>query len=148
MFEELNERLTKVKNQQQKRRKWKDQLADYKVERQEKQQTAADLKSKIEQNKEDIEKLKGLSFTYLLAVLTSSTDERIQKERNEMAIAKLKYDESQHALSHIESAIKEIQEKINALPDIDCEYQDILKEKEKRIKDARSPLARDRKSVV
>jgi len=142
MFEELNGRLTKVKNQQQKRRKWKDQLADYKLERQEKQQTAADLKSKIEQNKEDIEKLKGLSFTYLLAVLTSSTDERIQKERNEMATAKLKYDESQHALSHIESAIKEIQEKINALPDIDCEYQDILKEKEKRIKDARSPLAR------
>src|SRR5690625_5855965 len=98
MFEELNERLTKVKNQQQKRRKWKDQLADYKVERQEKQQTAAGLKSKIEQSKEDIEKLEGFSFTYLLAVLTSSKDERIQKERNEIATAKLKYDEDRKSV--------------------------------------------------
>lgn len=142
MFEKLNERLAKAKNQQHKRRKWKDQIADYEVKLQEKQQAVAELKAKMEKDKEVIEKLEELSFIRLLAVLTGNTDERIRKKQNEIAATKLKYDESQHALTHIEKSIKDIQEKINALPDIDREYQDILKEKEQLIIDAHLPLTR------
>jgi len=140
LLEELNEQLAKVKNQQHKRKKWQNQIADYKAELKEKQETAAELKSKIEKDKDYIEKLEHISFTHLMAFLTGSTDERIWRKQNEIATTKLKYDESQHALTHIENSIKEIQEKINNLPDIDREYQHILKSKEQFMENAHSPL--------
>lgn len=142
MFEKLNERLAKVKNQQHKRRKWKEQLADYEEELQGKQQFSAGLKSKMEETKEDMEKLDEWSFIYLLSVLTGSTDERIREKRHEIAATKLKYDESQHALAQIEDSIQELQKKLHALPDIDREYQTILNEKEQLIEDTHSPLTR------
>ena len=142
MFDTLNERLAKVKNQLHKRRKWTNQLADYETELQEKQQAASNLKSKIEAARGDIEKLEEISFAHLLAILTGSTDERIQEKRDEIATTRLKYDESQRALAHIESSIKEIKNKMDALPDIDYEYQCIIEEKERLMEDANSPMTR------
>lgn len=140
LFDTLNERLAKVKSLQQKRQTWQDQLADYEVEFQEKRQAAATCKSHIETCKKDIEKLGKVSFRHLWAVLTGSTDERIQQKENEIAVTTLKYDELQHALTHLEQSMIAIQDKLNALPDLDDEYQNILERKEELIADAHSPL--------
>src|SRR5699024_6166725 len=142
LFDELNERLATLENHLQTRTKEKEQLADYETELQEQQQTATELKAKMEENQEDIEKLEEFSFLHLLAILTSSTDERIQHKRKEITNTKLKYDESQHALSHIENAIKDLKQKLHALPDIDQAYQNILNEKAHLIEDANSPLTK------
>lgn len=142
LFEDLNERLAKVKNQQRKKRKWEEQITDYETELQKKQQASAALRSTMEEHKEDIEKLEEISFIHLLAVLTGSTDERMREKRYDIATAKLKYDESQHAISQIQDSINHIQEKINTLPNIDQEYQHILEEKEQLIEDSRSLLSR------
>src|SRR5699024_11014073 len=63
-------------------------------------------------------------------------------KRDEIATTRLKYDESQRALAHIESSIKEIKNKMDALPDIDYEYQCIIEEKERLMEDANSPMTR------
>lgn len=135
LFEELNEQLAEVKNQQHKRRKWKAQIADYEAEHQQQQQTLSDLKSKMEEDQADIEKLEELSFSHLLAVLTGSTDERIRDKQEVIAATKLKYDETQHALPHIEQSIQDIREKLGELPDIDRDYQRIMQKKEKLMAD-------------
>lgn len=140
LFDTLNERLAKVKSLQQKRQKWQDQLADCEVEFQEKRQATAEWKSQIEEQKKVIEKLGKISFIHLLAVLTGSKDERIQQKENEIAATTLKYDESQHALTHLEKSMIDIQEELNALPDIDRDYQDILKKKEQLIAEVESPM--------
>src|SRR5699024_5860293 len=142
LLEELNNRLTKVKNQQHKREKWQNQITDYETELKEKQQMAAELKSKIEQGKEYIDKLEEISFTHLMAFLPGTTDERIWRNQNKLAKIKLKFEEAQEALAHIEHSIHEVQGKIHELPDIDEEYQNILDSKEQLIVDAHSPLTK------
>ncbi len=140
LFEKINERLANVKSQQQKRKKWQDQLADYGRKLQEEQQSTAHLMSKLEKNKKVIKKLRKFSFTHILAILTGSKEERIGQKQNVIATISMAYDQSQHALNHIERSMTAIQDKINALPDLDNEYQNILERKEELIADAHSPL--------
>lgn len=141
MFEELNEQLARVKELQQKRQQWNHQLANYQLEIEEKQQTMVDLEEKIEAYRAEREKLDKITFVHLKAILTGSKDEKIYEKRNQITDAQYDYDEMQQAVSSIEVLIKGIQENINALPDIDSEYQNIMKQKEKLIMDAHPLLA-------
>lgn len=141
MFEELNEQLARVKELQQKRQQWNHQLANYQLEIEEKQQTMVDLEEKIEAYRAEREKLDKITFVHLKAILTGSKDEKIYEKRNQITDAQYDYDEMQQAVSSIEVLIKGIQENINALPDIDSEYQNIMKQKEKLVMDAHPLLA-------
>ena len=141
MFEELNEQLARVKELQQKRQQWNHQLANYQLEIEEKQQTMVDLEEKIEAYRAEREKLDKITFVHLKAILTGSKDEKIYEKRNQITDAQYDYDEMQQAVSSIEVLIKGIQENINALPDIDSDYENIMKQKETLIMDAHPLLA-------
>lgn len=140
MVETLNERLVNVKRQLQSRQKWKDQLMDYEVKLQEKQQFTADLKSKLEKNKKDLKKLDTFSFTHMLAVFTGRKEERIRQKQNEIAAITVEVDESHDALTRIQRFMVDIQNKLNALPDLDHEYESVLERKEQLMTGDFSPL--------
>src|SRR5699024_5559685 len=73
--------------------------------------------------------------------LTGSKDEKIYEKRNQIADAQYDYDEMQQAVSSIKTSIKNIQENMNELPDIDSDYENIMKQKETLIMDAHTLLA-------
>ena len=141
MFEELNEQLARVKELQQKRQQWNHQLANYQLEIEEKQQTMVDLEEKIEAYRAEREKLDKITFVHLKAILTGSKDEKVYEKRNQIADAQYDYDEIQQAVSSIKTSIKNIQENMNELPDIDSDYENIMKQKETLIMDAHPLLA-------
>src|SRR5699024_4170924 len=141
MFEELNEQLARVKELQQKRQQWNHQLANYQLEIEEKQQTMVDLEEKIEAYRAEREKLDKITFVHLKAILTGSKDEKIYEKRNQITAAQYDYDEIQQAVSSIKTSIKNIQENMNELPDIDSDYENIMKQKETLIMDAHPLLA-------
>src|SRR5699024_10010451 len=141
MFEELNEQLARVKELQQKRQQWNHQLANYQLEIEEKQQTMVDLEEKIEAYRAEREKLDKITFVHLKAILTGSKDEKIYEKRNQITDAQYDYDEIQQAVSSIKTSIKNIQENMNELPDIDSDYENIMKQKETLIMDAHPLLA-------
>lgn len=140
MFEKWNERLAKVKEQQRKKQKWEKQLARYEKVLQENQLAANQAKQILQNEAADVEKLSGLSLTNLFVTIAGNKEDRLRKEKREVARAHLKHEEALKAKSDIQEAIQNLKEKLNTLPDVDRDYKEILSEKEKLIHDTNSPL--------
>lgn len=143
MFTQLNERLTNMKELQRKSEKLQKQLAAYKQELEEKEVFLKEYKSKVEQEQKDVEKLTGLSLSNLLLSIIGTKDNRLNKEKQELVAAQLKYEEACRASDEINRSIKEIQNKLEQIPNVEEEYRQILVEKELLIKNQDSSLTEE-----
>lgn len=143
MFTQLNERLTNMKELQRKSEKLQKQLAAYKQELEEKEVFVKEYKLKVEQEQKDVEKLTGLSLSNLLLSIIGTKDDRLIKEKQELVAAQLKYEEACRASDEINRSIKEIQNKLEQIPNVEEEYRQILVEKELLIKNQDSSLTEE-----
>lgn len=143
MREDLNARLTKVKVLQRKKQKWENQLADYQRDLNEKRQVTAECEETLRKENHDVEKLSGLSLTNLFTTIAGTKEDRMRSEKREIATAQLKYEEARKASKHIEETINQLEEKLKELPNVEHQYEEILSEKERLIKDTHSPLTRE-----
>ena len=141
MLDSLNERLLEVKIQQRNQQKWHSQLVSYKNDLKIKQQELKTLKQQLEKEEEDVEKLSNMGLTYLMTTIFGNREDRLDKEKQELLIVRLKFGELNNAVKQISIAILDLQNKINTLPNVDKIYHEILEEKEQLIKGKKSPLA-------
>lgn len=140
MLEELNSRLSKVKEQRRKKEKWQNQQVAYQKDLAEKQRTQTVLKEKLNEEEADVEKLSSLSLTNLFVTLIGKKEDRLDKENQDVLVVQLKLNETSKAVKDINASIQQLQENLNGCSDVERDYQEILVEKERLIHDAHSPL--------
>lgn len=88
------------------------------------------LKDRLAAEQADVDKLEGLSLTGLFYAVLGSKEERLEKERQELLAATLKYEQSVELLESARSDVAEIQTELSRYSDADEEYDRLLKEKE------------------
>ena len=85
---------------------------------------------------EDVEKMEKSSLKSYVAMIVGRYDETLEKERQEMVAAKLKYDHAKEALNKIDKKVKHYLSLKKELESITKEYNEKLKAlKEKMIKE-------------
>ncbi|WP_312470323.1 hypothetical protein [Neobacillus sp.] len=141
MFSEINAKLVAIQGELQKRDKYKAQLKDYQKELETIEDTLSQLRTQIESEKEEVEKLEHFSLTNLFATLSGTKDEKLTKEKQEMIAAQHKLDKAKKTKMEIDEAILGLNNKLLTLKNAEYEYQQVLIQKENMIKSSTSPFA-------
>lgn len=143
LFDQLDRELQKTKEQLRMKRKWKEQLVSYQSDLEEQEQICREYSNQLLDEKVDVEKLTNLSMTNFFATITGKKEERLLKEKEEVAAAVLKYDESKEAVKDIQKEIENLQSKLVNVNHVEDEYKEILKEKEQLILAEDSPITEE-----
>lgn len=139
MFSEINAKLVEIQSELRKVTKYQAQLADYEQELETIEETISQLHRQLESEQKDVTKLEHLSLTNLLATLAGTKDEKLSKEKQELVVAQHKLAEAEKTKREIDQAMIEIRNKLFKLKSTDNEYQQLLLQKEKMIKESSSP---------
>ncbi|HUX77218.1 MAG TPA: hypothetical protein VMY40_11315 [Anaerolineae bacterium] len=129
MLEELNVQLIDVKEKLRTRRKLQAALASARQRLAQERARCSELEGELERENADVAKLEGLSLTGLFATILGSKEEQLEKERQEVLAAKLRYDACAYAISALEREVADLQHQIARLGDLDARYQAILDRK-------------------
>ena len=89
-----------------------------------------DLGAILEAETADLRKLEGLSLTALFYTVLGGKDQQLEKGRQELLAAKLKYDECGQARSALQREITELELRIRNLGDLEQQYANLIAEKE------------------
>lgn len=103
----------------------------------------AELGAVLKKEEADVRRLEGLSLTAMFHRFLGSNEDRLNKERQEVLTAKLKYDQCAHEVAWLERDIADMEGRLAALGDPEAEYARALERKEARIEAAgRADLVR------
>ena len=142
MLQQINDRLMEI--QEKKRRKEKlESLLDSAEEayRQEKERLDK-LKTVVDREKADVDRLEGLGLTALFCAVLGGKEERLKKERQEFLRAKLERQECQDSVNALQEEMDSLVMQIGALKNVDAQYADALKQKERFLVDSNTEEAR------
>lgn len=89
------------------------------------------LYSELMKEKEDVEKLEGLSFSAIFLSFTGKKEDQLDKEREEFLAAELRYEESLETIKELQKEIKEINNQLINFSDLKDRYDKLIKEKER-----------------
>jgi DNA repair exonuclease SbcCD ATPase subunit len=89
----------------------------------------AAFKASLENERDDVQKLEGLSFTGLFYTVLGTKAEKIDKERQEFLAAKLKYEEATDALDDTRREVRRLKDKLAPFEGVEADYQRLIKEK-------------------
>jgi hypothetical protein len=104
---------------------------------------SAELGAVLKKEEADVRKLEGLSLTAMFSQFLGNKEDRLNKERQEVLTAKLKYDQSAHEVASLERDIADMEGRLAAIGDPEAEYARALEQKEVRIEGAgRADLVR------
>lgn len=109
-------------------------LAHCQTEQTEQAQRLARLKRRLDGQREDVEKLRGLSLTALFHTVLGDKKERLSEERKELLQAKLKHDECETVSERLEQDRAKLEERLAEFADLDAEREALLTRKEERLK--------------
>lgn len=88
------------------------------------------LYNELMKEKQDVEKLEGLSFSAIFLSIIGKKEDRLDKEKEEFLAAELRYEESQESIKELQKEIKEIDNKLINFTDVKDRYNKLMKEKE------------------
>ncbi|WP_100009816.1 hypothetical protein [Lentibacillus sediminis] len=141
MYEELNERLIKLKAELRKKRKWEKQLTDYTLELSEMERILTKLEKKQQEEQADVEKLEGASFANLLATIKGTKEEKLDKEKQEAAAVVIQLQEAKKTKAEITAAMTDLEHNLHGVKQVEEKYHAVLSSKEKVIKESSTPSA-------
>ncbi len=101
------------------------------------------LKTQLDQEKVDVERLERTSLTTLFYQVLGSREEQLEKERQELLAAQLRYHQTQHQLEALEYDLDHLGRRLEALTGAEQAYQAVLAEKERFILASSQPAARE-----
>ncbi|MDV2683727.1 hypothetical protein RYX56_04970 [Alkalihalophilus lindianensis] len=123
------QQLEDCKNQLRLKEKWQDHLNRAEMYIKDEGQKVDQLKKQLKKEREDVERLEGISLSNLIYTITGRKLEKLDKEQQELAAAQLKYDEAIHTIKDLGSEIDEIKKYLTALGNPREEYKRLMKEK-------------------
>jgi len=136
MLQELNKQLVEVKEKIRARDVARAALGRAQNLRALASEREHELERSLRKEGADVRKLEGLSLTALFHIFLGNKETRLQKERQEFILAKLRYDECREAIAALNREILEWSGKIGAFGDLDSQYRHLLALKENFIAQA------------
>jgi hypothetical protein len=97
---------------------------------------SAELGAVLKKEEADVRRLEGLSLTAMFHQFLGSKEDRLNKEKQEVFTAKLKYDQSVHEVASLERDIADMEGRLATIGDPEAEYARALEQKEARIEGA------------
>lgn len=141
MLERLNEELAEVKRRQLDKRRWEERLKRTEAGLRLEQVKLQSLKKQMDKEQKDVDRLTSLSVAGMVYLLTGRNPARMDKEKREALVARLKYEEAVKTSKDMESELDKIQSRLDGVRDADQKYQALIRKKEELIKDRHSPLS-------
>lgn len=133
MFKELNKQLIETKEKLRTKNRLEVSFSEAKINLIQEKERLEKLEAELKKEETDVRKLEGLSLTGMFHQVLGSKDQKLNKEKQELLAAKLKYDQSKHSVSALEREITYRKKQIKELGDPDALYLSILEQKESQI---------------
>ena len=133
MFEDLNKQLIETKEKLRAKNRLENALSEAKTNRIQEKDRLEKLEAKLTKEEADVRKIEGLSLTGMFHQVLGNKDQKLNKEKQELLTAKLKYDQSKHSVSALEREITYREKQIKELGNPDAQYRAVLQQKESRI---------------
>lgn len=133
MFEDLNKELSEVKEKIRENQRLSLRLKELKKELENERKKQIDLKHVLDKEYKDVKKLESLSIGGLIYTLIGQKEEKIEKEKEEYILAKVRYDEESTVVSSLEIDIKQIEDRLKSFEGLEERYDSIIKKKEENI---------------
>ncbi|NLY44859.1 MAG: hypothetical protein GX053_02550 [Tissierella sp.] len=89
------------------------------------------LYNELKKEKEDVEKLQGLSFSAIFLSLIGKKEDRLDKEKEEVLTAELRYEEALQTIRELDKELKEINNQLRNFTDVKDRYDKLIEEKER-----------------
>lgn len=133
MFTELTNEIIKSKEKIRQYEKLQTMLKNTKQSLDKENSKLEDLKKQLDKEALDVKKLEGLTLTALFHSVLRNKDEQLDKEKQELLLAKLKYDECYNSVTSLKETISKYEASLNELSDSQKEYEALIEEKKKLI---------------
>ncbi|WP_416150517.1 hypothetical protein ACM26V_05970 [Salipaludibacillus sp. HK11] len=134
----LNEEIMEVKEKTRKKLKWQEHVSRLNNQMEEKQTQVNGLKRKLEEEKEDVEKLHSFSLANVFSTIAGNKQEKLDERKKEVVEAKLKYQEAHQVLLDLHSERKDYEANLIKVRNVEEEHRNLLKRKEQLIHDQNS----------
>lgn len=123
---ELKEKLRENKKLESLKKAKEEELSKKKIQIQE-------LKEILEKERQDIEKLENGGISSMLLTLLGKREEKLDKEKEEYFIVKLKSEDFNSKIDKLENELTYIKNLLTSHGDINKRYEELIKEKERLI---------------
>lgn len=143
MLSDISSRLTQAIEKKRLKTKTEQDFNQVKKELAEKSSRVDDLEQELKKEQVDVEKLEGFSLTGLFYSVLGSRDQQVEKERQELLAAQLKYQQAKRQVDALREDQANLGQKLSGLRGIEEEYSGLLAEKESLLRQANSPDAAD-----
>lgn len=130
MLSDISGRLTQVIEMKRRKEKLERDLARLDARLVEKSTQAVELDQQLKKEQVDVERLERLSITGLFYALLGSKEEQVEKERQELLAAQLKYQNARREAETLRAEKDALERELTVLSGVDREYAALLAEKE------------------
>lgn len=143
MLQDLSTRLSNIAEQKRLKNKLELSLHAVKTELQDESIRLASLDAQLAKEKVDVEKLEHISLTGLFYSVLGNREQQLEKERQELLATQLRYQQAKHQVMSLEQEQNILAQQLDKLSRIDSEYEAILSEKEKFLRQSNQNVAKE-----
>lgn len=131
MYTEINNEIYELTERIRAKEKLSSQMDMLMDELERKTSTKDRLYNELMKEKEDVEKLEGLSFSAIFLSLIGKKEDRLDKEKEEVLTAELRYEEALETIRELDKELKEINNQLRNFTDVKDRYDKLIEEKER-----------------
>lgn len=135
MLEQLTQDVIATKEDLRRKRGLESSLSSARRSLRRERKSLSKLRARCAAERADVEALEELSLRGLFHTILGNKEERVEKERQELLAAKLKYDESREAVAALEQEVTELQHQLEQLGNVEARYKTLLDRKEQLLRE-------------
>lgn len=143
MLQELGARLSRNIEQKRLKQKLEQDLIAVEAELQDKSARFAELGAQLDKEHVDVKKLEQMSLTALFYQVLGSREEQLEKERQELLSAQLRYGQTERQLEYLQEEKRSLLERLEQLAGVESEYESLLSEKERVLRQSDQAVTKD-----
>lgn len=128
-LEQFNARLAECQTQKREAATLSSQLAETERQLNVSRRTLHDATNTLHRESVDVVAMEGYTLTALFYTILGTHEERLEKERLEQLAARLKHDEAVETVQSLEGQVRELNDQLEVLGNLDARYQEILSDK-------------------
>ena len=142
MLDDFNERLAIAKSNLRQKNKLDSMLRSAQNSLAAARSKRTKLKDILTKEQSDVDALEGMSITGLFHAMLGGKEQRLEKERQELVAAKLKYDQAADTARDLSDDVERLKDALSLLENADSEYEQVLAEKAEHLAANESDTAR------
>jgi uncharacterized protein (DUF1810 family) len=133
MFVEITNEIVKAKEKVKNCEKLQSTLKNTKESLYKETLKLEELKEQLNREALDVKKLEGLTITSLFHSILRDKDDQLDKERQELLLAKLKYDECNNSVNSLKELIAKYESALHDYDNCENQYENLIVEKKRLI---------------